>query len=345
MIAQPTPLNNVTLTNNHGQDVYTSARNSVNGATYIRWDSSFYHQRGGRDVLGPRSTTTHPAAISTITYPPLNIPESVKQALQDIGKNVVMPSLGGDPRLGGLIDTSGIMEKLTNPVVSPLDGAITYFDYSSLLKSLKAGSGGSFDVTLGGSTGTNVSGNLLTGLASNKSASLSFKQEGVTITFAGADMKMSSAPQNEMYNVEFSNKAPDSNAMLSAAGSGGSSFTYSFDYHGNLPGTATFAVETNIAEGTKVNVYRFDTATGGFTTIAAGVKVGAGGVVTYKNNTMSEYIITTNTIKGAKTSDMAAQNGGAVPWVWIAAALAAVVIVAAAIVLLLRRNRRTVVKK
>jgi LPXTG-motif cell wall-anchored protein len=135
--------------------------------------------------------------------------------------------------------------------------------------------------------------------------------------------------------------------MLASAGDGGQSFTYGFAYHGQLPGTATFAVQTNVAEGTKVNVYRFDTQAGGLTMIAPGVTVGAGGVVTYKNDTMSEYLITTNTIAGAKTSEMASRQDAAAAfqWWWIAVIALAALLLGGAGLILIRRRNRVMVKK
>jgi hypothetical protein len=79
-------------------------------------------------------------------------------------------------------------------------------------------------------------------------------------------------------------------------------------------GVATFAIDTGLSEGQKVQIYRYDAqaalASSGsalpFTLIASDVAVGKDGLVTYKNNTMSEYLVTTKKLDGVVVSDMVA---------------------------------------
>lgn len=109
--------------------------------------------------------------------------------------------------------------------------------------------------------------------------------------------------------------------MLSAAGlteAAGDAFVYSFGYHGDLPGIATFAIETGFGEGQQVQVYRYDAQEAlassasalPFTLIASDIAVGQGGLVTYKNNTMSEYLVTTKKLDGAAVSEMVVLQDG-----------------------------------
>ena len=96
----------------------------------------------------------------------------------------------------------------------------------------------------------------------------------------------------DLFNFSYQ-KASHEAEMLSAVGAGQQSFTYSFAHHGELPGMAIFAITTGMMEGTKVNVYKFDAGTSQFSLVAGEMTVGAEGVVTYQNNTMSEYLVTT----------------------------------------------------
>jgi hypothetical protein len=91
--------------------------------------------------------------------------------------------------------------------------------------------------------------------------------------------------------------------MRQAAGTGSSSFTYAFAHNGSLPGFAQFAISTNINADTKVNVYKFEADVKRFFLVAGGVQVAENGIVTYMNNTTSEYLITTATLNDAILTD------------------------------------------
>ena len=168
----------------------------------------------------------------------------------------------------------------------------------------------------------------------NPQASITFAQDGAAITFSGKDVTGNTG--FAFMDIGYSPGSDFEQQMLSAAGmSGGQNFTFSFSYHGDLPGSATFDITTNISEGSKVNVYRFDAGTGAFTQIASGVTVGPGGVTTYQNNTMSDYLITTNTIRGAL------KQSGPVNWLlYVIIAGAALLIAAGAVVLIMRKKKR-----
>ena len=97
--------------------------------------------------------------------------------------------------------------------------------------------------------------------------------------------------------------------MLAAVGSGQKAFTYSFAHHGERPGTAQFEITTDIAEGAKVNVYKFDAGVGKFSFVAGNLTVGSVGKVTYKNNTMSEYLITTQVLDAESSAEAFSPQG------------------------------------
>jgi len=145
----------------------------------------------------------------------------------------------------------------------------------------------------------------------------------------------------DLYNFAYKAGALHEKDMLAAAGEGGENFTFSFAYHGQLPGMATFAVTTDLAEGAQVNVYKFDVVTGGFTLIAKNLTVGSGGVATYRNDTMSEYLVTTETIPGAAVAAVAGQQGsiGGNIRLFIGIGLAALLCGVAVWIVLRRRKR------
>ena len=114
-------------------------------------------------------------------------------------------------------------------------------------------------------------------------------------------------------------------------------------------GTATFAITTALNEGQKVQVYRYDepeslAASGSdlpFTLIASDIPVTAGGLVTYKNHTMSEYLVTPKKLAGAAVSDMVALQGDGMkkPMTgWIIGGLAVLVLAGAGVVVWKRRR-------
>jgi hypothetical protein len=205
-------------------------------------------------------------------------------------------------------------------------GRLGALDYGSILDGIKGLSGGgSLDVHLGGSAGTTVPGVVFNGLKKKSGASVVFSQTGASVAFKAGDV--GSVKDADLFDLGFSPSAPSGAYMAGAAGDG-QSFVYSFAHAGKMPGYGTFSISTGIAEGSTVNVYRFDAGTGKFAQIAGGLKVGAGGVVTYRNDTASQYLITTSAIAGAAKSSAFARQGGGVwlPgqwWFWALIALVA----------------------
>jgi len=225
---------------------------------------------------------------------------------------------------------------------------IQLLDFGLTLTAMNSVKGGQFDVQL--DTITTIVGDYFVGLKENKNAKLSFIQEGATITFAGKDVK-SGITTDAFLDIAFTAGSNLESKMIDAMGVSagkGDSFIYSFAHHGDLPGTATFEVKTEIAAGSLVNVYRYDNATDGYTLISEQTKVAAGGVVKYKNNSMSDYLITTETISGAAKSDMVKLNEGAsdstgliIGLVCAALILAAV---AVAVIVYVRKNKTEVAR-
>ena len=138
-------------------------------------------------------------------------------------------------------------------------------------------------------------------LAENKNALLNIKLGGAQITFKGENVETQNGELT--YDFTYTQGGEDQDVMIQAAGDESSAFTYSFAYHGNLPGYATFDIDTDFTSGKYVNVYKYDPETQTYTLIAENIKVSAGGVVSYINNTCSEYVITTNVIANATKSN------------------------------------------
>jgi len=236
------------------------------------------------------------------------------------------------PTGGNVLDAQGIDQRVSEGRV--ID--VTVLNYGSTVDAIASQGGGQHMVGLGGSSGTTVVGEYFEALRGNPQAGITFMQDGANITFVGSDV--SKTGDFGLYDLGYTQGSFNEQEMLGASGMAGSQyFTYSFEHHGDLPGTATFDITTSIAEGSKVNVYKFDAETGSFTAIAEGLTVGAGGLVSYTNNTMSEYMITTGKINGALKPAQAAN------WLLYGIIIAAVVLLAAVaiVVLVIRKKKKS----
>jgi hypothetical protein len=184
-----------------------------------------------------------------------------------------------------------------------------HLNYGAHIEQMLEQKTGLFTVELGESTGAVIAGEYFNTLKKNKGMSLSFRQEGLDITFDGKDVKRD-IEDSSMLSLEYTPGSLREEDIITASGvTGGESFAYSFKMPGDLPGTASFGVATNISEGEKVNVYQFNEVTGEFTLLADNLTVGVGGVVNYRSgNTMPHYLITTNTIEGALMPDSGANH-------------------------------------
>ena len=298
------PLNAATLRNDDPNDVYTKDRWTTNGAFFVRWHSKVTVTIPGAVdyISGETGFTFHDESPRCYNYHYSDgLPDSVKGWLRAFLEEQTTEYAQADVFLGERMNTEDLLGEINNFTVNPITEGSVYLEYGSLLEEMASQNGGSFLVDLNEGTGTIVTGKYFSALQANPGAELTFRQSGADVTFRGADIETSfdyDMPDFGYYAGAFSEEQ-----MLAAAGTGGETFTYAFAYHGDLPGTATFAVTTDIAAGSKVNVYKFDSAGNKFTLIASGLAVAEGGVVTYQNSTMSEYLITTGTIAGAETGD------------------------------------------
>jgi hypothetical protein len=142
---------------------------------------------------------------------------------------------------------------------------------------------------------------IFTTLKDNAKSILNINLGGAVVTFKGSDISKPAVA--DTYDLSFNQGSQYKDLMIKAASNDSNAFTYSFAYHGDLPGYATFAISTEFVQGQKVNVYKYDPDKKVYSAIAQGVIVSAGGVVSYINNTCSDYVISTKTIATAIKSD------------------------------------------
>ncbi|MHB1483806.1 MAG: hypothetical protein ACYCYI_03995 [Saccharofermentanales bacterium] len=302
------PANSVTLRCDHSVDVYTNDRFTINGAPYIRWDSIVSVSADG-GVYRNRLTDNSPVCDNYHYSDPIVIPGSVKEKILNSLKEKLTQYQHPDILHSGEFSAENMLKEVGNFTENPFQNGLTYLEYGSLLDDMKSQKGGIFKVDLNKETGANITGKYFLGLKDNKSAKLSFVQDNMTITFAGKDIKTDANTEFELYNFAYTAGAPHETAMLSACGSGGNNFIFSFAHHGELPGIATITVKTALTEGTQVNIYKFNEATNKFTQITGNLAVGKEGVITYKNDTMSEYLVTTKKLANAVLSEAAGIKG------------------------------------
>jgi hypothetical protein len=363
-----TPPNTLTIRCDDPKDVYTHDRDVYNGASFIRWDSSvvlsiidvmvdtsiakvesdytYYDVVSWGDQLEIKDNS--PVCDRYHYYDPKFENPKFPLTEEETAKMKANIKKSMDDRISeyknGYKDVNldfsagGLRDRYYGFVVNPTERIVTGLEYGSLIDAMNKKKGGAFNVELNLETGTVITGKYFTTMMVYPDSSITFKQNGADITFIGKDLTKTN--NLGMFNIGFT-AAPHEAAMLESIGPGFESFTFGFQHHGELPGLATFAVTTAISEGTKVNVYRFDAATNEFALIAENLNVGANGVVTYKNNTMSEYVITTKTISEATVTclavqqDIAPRNGG-----WLIGAGIAVLLAGAVIMILVLKRKQ-----
>jgi hypothetical protein len=307
------PLNAATLRNDDTNDVYTDDRWTTNGALFVRWHSKVtVTVPGAVDYLtGETGSTFYDESPRCFNYHYSDdLPDSVKSRLRAFLEEQITQSAQTGVFLGERMSTEDLLGGIDGFTVNPITEGSVYLEYGSLLEEMASQEDGSFLVDLNENTGTIITGKYFSALKGNPGAELTFHQNGADVTFLGKNIE--TAFDYDMPDFGYYAGAFNEEQMLAAAGTGGETFTYAFAYHGELPGTAAFAITTDIAEGSKVNVYKYDAAENTFTLIASGLTVAEGGLVTYQNNTMSEYLITTGTIAGAEAQDAGggSPNGG-----------------------------------
>jgi len=330
------------------------------GYLYEKWQL-----KGVSDVLKdsvPSSNKYHPIYEK---YVRPEVPTTSKVSLKDAvvnteGLKESTNTMISGSKINGLSGKNSAMEQwmqnsgldeleLSDPVVeanrNAEAGSVTYkyLHFGPQLVEMAEQKTGLYTVALDDSTGAAVSGEYFTTLKGNKDLSLAFEQKGAAITFNGKDIK-GDILDSTLLDLKYTPLSRMEDEMLAAAKTeGGKNFTYSFGHHGELPGMATFDVTTDMTEGETVNVYRYEPDAGKFTLIAGDLKVGTGGSVRYRNNTMSDYLITTNRIDGALTQS----NGAGNNWLLYAGIISVLMLVAAGTVvfIILKKKKRAIQKE
>jgi len=367
------PANKLTIRCDDPKDVYTYDRNVYNGTNFICWDISakvslidvmvedpadadvysdytFYNVLTWGDEVEIKDNS--PVCDQYHYYDPNSLfqtlqlteeqLEEIRAKMQKLIEEEIAEYKNGYKTVNQDFSAGGLRDRYFDFSTNPMDITTSSLEFGSLIKEMNLQKGGEFNVWLNLETGTVITGRYFTCLMSNPQASISFKQDVGDITFAGKDI--TTAKDNDLLNIGFT-YAPHETAMLGGIGSDFKSFTYGFQHHGALPGMATFAITTTLTEGEKVNVYKFDAASNDFTQIAGNITVGEKGVVTYKNNTMSEYLITTKTLTDAFVSEVVALQGSVKGsnW-WMACIGLFVILFGATIYIFLRKRNRQVAK-
>ena len=351
-LAQPS--NSTTIRVDHIRDRYTYDRTHVNGAEFVRWDSVFHLNIEGvseRAVFSPAAQMCD----SYHVYIDMTDPD-LKKLVTTFGKRIrdiqnAKDNLGQylqketgqyvtNPDRENMVELPGLRAEFSSFAQngSGFTTESTQLDFGTVVQKIRSEKGGIQSVVLGGTNGTAVTGVFFCALAENPAAGLEFLQDGAAVTFYGSDIQ--NAAENTMYDLGFLPQAEHDKQMRSALSDGQSAFICSFVGHGALPGTATFAVNTGISEGSTVNVYRYDASCGRFSLTAGNLTVGAGGVVTYQNNSLSEYLITTETIRDAQVSGTAGQQDSGAKNVWMPAVICLAAGIIAVILIFLRRKKR-----
>ena len=221
------------------------------------------------------------------------------------------------------------------------------FDYGSIIGALNEITEGNLKVGLGGVTGTIVPGSVFSALKDRtaQNVGLTLEQEGAVMTFMSGTVD--AVEEGQRFDFAFSSQAVSETVMKEAAGLDSASFTFAFAHNKNLPGYAQFDIVTDIAAGQSVNVYRYDAQSQRFSVIADNITVADGGLVTYMNNTMSEYLITTARLKDAAVTDAYRLNNQiserrSVSWLFYAGGIFLLVLIGSTVVILARRKKKSV---
>jgi hypothetical protein len=187
---------------------------------------------------------------------------------------------------------------------APADDSAKFAD--AIKSAGKDGKARIINMDLSARTAMQVGPSVFTALTENKDAVMDINLGGARILFEGKDV--TNQPSGSAYDFTYTPGSQYFDTMIQAAGDEHATFTYSFAYHGDLPGYATFVIYTNFAPGTEINVYKYDPEGKKYITIASKLTVGPGGAVTYRNNSCSDYMITSKTISGAVESPALSQQ-------------------------------------
>jgi len=367
----PPPLNKVTVRWNDARDIYTNDRDTVNGTKYVFWGSAvkldisdsestqFYqytHEFNDFQYAPTGVYLINPIFADGIYYHNyVNSPDEYETQEEEsppkyqpiefspdlfmtwgLYKADIISRLESDDHYIGDLVKDLIKDGVSNPRTGNIIGK-QYLDLGLQLEAIN--SNGPAILGLDETTGTSLPGAIFSALADKPKSSLSIEQPGAIVTFFGKDI---SNNISGVYDFGYSSGTYlAENIFETAKMTGGENFVYSFKYHGELPGMATFDIMTNLAEGSKVNIYRYDAETNSFTHIAQNVKVDANGNVSYRNNTMSHYLITTNTIDGVLTTKTT------VEWRLLItiAAMVILIVICIVVIVILKKKKQTVVSQ
>jgi hypothetical protein len=316
-------------------DLYSQDMLYVSGAEYVKYDLMIeFMADGDRYVI--REFDNSPCNNHHGT--PMT--EDEKQAIKDYFKNrnlfIEYDRFSFGPDIESRLDIN-IMDDLMD---------VSVFDYGSVISAISGLKKGSLTVGLGGETGTVVPGNVFSALKEKaaQNVGLTFGQEGASMTFMSGTV--GAVEVGQRFDLAFSNRAVNETAMKEAAGLDSASFTFAFAHNNNLPGFARFDIVTDIATGQSVNVYKYDAQNQQFSMIAENITVADGGVVSYMNNSMSEYLITTATLKNAVMTDayrINHQDGDnrSISWFYYAGGGFLLMLIGIAIIILARRKKKS----
>ncbi len=281
------PVAQVTIRNDHVIDPYSRLQATVNGAEYVQWEGLVTLQiEGKRSQFLIRSESVLNDHHKTILSP------EQKAGIKNWQSQLLTEAV--NPALAFNADSAFL-----NPDLAHLSDA-KVLDYGIALDQFDSQDTNDVELELDDSTGAALPGKVFVILKDRPKKSLTLKQPGAIISFASQDI--GEVGEEDWFNFTFSAGAPDAEMMTQAAG-GAAAFTYAIGHNLSFPGVADFAIETNFEAGQNVQVYRFDEQAGTFSLIAENVPVEAGGVVSYKNNMTSEYLITPAKLAGAERSE------------------------------------------
>jgi hypothetical protein len=309
-VTEKTPPNELILRIDDPKDVYTNDRWTKNGALYVRWHScpgvlqQFSHDiehLSWEDGTGTILMDDSPRCDNYHYRKPTDrddFADELKRYFQE--RHLIEQNLSINPLdRWGRDEILGHFDTLSNQKVE----SVTYFDAAAIVSQIGARRAGTIEVPMTALTGTLVPGQLFNALSQQPKATVAFSQPGASIAFSGEDVAMGSP--HLIQDLGYTRGAYHQEAMTAFLSAGTPSFLYRFLDHGALPGMATFSIQTDFSQGESVQVYRYEADANAMTLIAGDVAVGVDGMVRYRNNTLSEYLITTQTLTGALRSEAA----------------------------------------
>ncbi len=322
------------LRNDDPKDLYSQDMLSVSGAEYVKYDLLIEFYADG-DHYAIREFDKSPCNDHHAT--PMT--EDERQAIEDYFKNrglfIEYDRMSFGPDIEARLDVNMIDDFME----------VSVLDYGSLIGAMDRIDEGTLSINLGGEIGTVIPGRVFNALKDRaaQDVGLSLAQEEATMTFMSGSVE--TVGDAQQFDFAFSSQTISESVMKAAAGPDAASFTFAFAHNENLPGSARFDITTTIAAGRQVNVYRYETQSQQFSLIAESVTVADGGVVSYMNNTMSEYLITTARLGQAVLSDAyqlnhPSENQRSINWLYYTGGGVLILLIGGAVFFLLIRKKR-----